>query len=56
MTLAEFEEHVKTKLRAFVLDYMERHNESPEQYPLSLPKSNQELWWDFFLESTNGKE
>ena len=48
MTLQEFEEEVKSNLRAFVLDYMEKHADNPEKYPLELPPANDGLWWEFF--------
>jgi len=50
MTLEEFEIEVKRNLQAFILDYHARHLENPEQYPLSLPNSNEGLWWEFLQE------
>lgn len=52
-SLFAFKNELQLATNRFVLAYMKKHEEDPENYPLTLPKNNSGLWMEFFIDYFN---
>jgi hypothetical protein len=48
-SLQEFITVIKNDVDRFEQEWLEKHLENPEQYPLELPKDNAGLWYEFLI-------
>lgn len=47
--LSEFVAEVKKSIEAFDCDYIAKHAERGDEYPLMMKDGNEGLWFEFFL-------
>lgn len=50
VSISQFVSEIKELAQLFEEDWLQKHAENPEAYPLSLPEDNAGLWYEFFQE------
>lgn len=50
ISLEQFVAEIKENIALFEQDWLQKHADNPEMYPLSIPADNAGLWYEFFQE------
>lgn len=48
-SLEEFTSEVQRDIITFTSEWLKKHEEQPDLYPLTLPPENEGLWFEFFI-------